>query len=141
MSRLPEPESRFTDQGKHCIELAVGFYDIGAPRPEQPAVLAETLFTSPVKYRGSPCMSPFGGMEGGETLIPSWAQPESESCWVLRLHEVGGQRGAARVQLAPGWTARKQDLLGRPIQKQLRGGRLFFAPYEIVSLKIERTGG
>jgi alpha-mannosidase len=75
---------------------------------------------------------------GGETLIPSWVQPDRPGRWILRLHEVGGQRGRATVQLAPGWTARKEDLLGRALAQPLRKGQLDFAPYEIISLAIER---
>jgi alpha-mannosidase len=138
LSRLPEPDSRHTDQGAHRIELAIGHYTIEAPRAEQPAVLAETLFAEPVAYRGAAITSPFGGVVGGETLIPSWVQPDRPGRWILRLHEVGGQRGRATVQLAPGWTARKEDLLGRALAQPLRKGQLDFAPYEIISLAIER---
>jgi alpha-mannosidase len=139
LSRLPAPASVFTDQGRHVIELALGAYDLGAPRSEQPAVLAETLFTPPVAYRGKERKSPYGGIEGGDTLVPGWAQPLGRGRWVLRLHEVGGQRGTTRLLLAPGWDARKVDLLGRPMGAPLRGGRLAFFPYEIVSVRIERA--
>ena len=101
--------------------------------------MAESLFTPPLPYRGSPRASAFGGLEGGETLIPHWAQPQARNRWVLRLHEVGGQRDTAKLRLAPGWTARKIDLLGRALGAPLRGGRLAFDPYEIVSLQISRT--
>ncbi len=63
--------------------------------------------------------------------------PQGRGRCVLRLHEVGGQRGTAHLDLAPGWTARKVDLLGRNLGAPLRGGRLMFAPYEIVSLSLE----
>lgn len=138
LSRLPAPASVFTDQGKHVIQLALGAYDLTAPRAEQPAALAETLFTAPLAYRGAPNASAFAGLDGGETLIPSWAQPLGRDRWVLRLHEVSGQRGTARVRLAPGWRAQKINLLGEALGAPLRGGRLAFAPYDIVSLRIER---
>lgn len=139
LSRLPKPVSRFTDQGRHAIELAVGSYRATAPRAEQPAALADTLFTPPVRYTGAPHAPAFRGLDGGDTLIPSWARPLDRDRWVLRLHEVGGQRGVARLRLAGGWTARKVDLLDRPLTRAaLRGNRLPFAPYEIVSLLVER---
>ena len=138
LSRLPKPATIYTDLGRHTIGLALGYFDLTAPRAEQPASLAENLFTPPLAYRGAPRASAFGGLEGGETLIPHWAQPQGRDRWVLRLHEVGGQRGTARVRLAPGWTARKVDLLGRNLGSPLRGGRLVFAPYEIVSLQLSR---
>lgn len=139
LSRLPKPDSLYTDQGKHSIELALGFYELTAPREEQPAVVAETLFTAPLPYRGKPITSAFSGIEGGDTLIPHWAQPEGRDQWVLRLHEVSGQRGQAKIRLAPGWHAQKINLLGEPMGKPLRSKRLDYAPYEIVSLRLVRA--
>lgn len=138
LSRLPKPATVFTDLGKHTIELALGCYDVGAPRTEQPAVLAETLFTPPVAYRGRPVATAFGGLEGGETLIPHWAQPLGRDRWVLRLHEIAGQRGVAQLKLAPGWRARKINLLGAALGGELRGAKVAFAPYEIISLELTR---
>lgn len=139
LSRIAKPTSVHTDLGRHRIEFALGHYDLGAPRAEQPAALADTLFTPALPYHGKPIAAPLVGVEGGETLIPSWAQPLGRDRWVLRLHEVGGQRGRARVRLAPGWSARKVDLLGRPRGRPLRHGALDFAPYEIVSLLCTRA--
>ena len=138
LSRLPKPDSIYTDQGKHSIELALGFYELTSPREEQPAVLAETLFTPAVAYRGQPIESAFQGIDGGETLIPHWAQPEGRDGWVLRLHEVSGQRGHAKLRLASGWCAQKINLLGEALSKPLRTNRLSYAPYEIVSLRLEK---
>ncbi|QYM79142.1 alpha-mannosidase [Horticoccus luteus] len=140
LSRLPQPASRFTDQGRHVIELALGAYRAAAPRAEQPAALADTLFTPPVRYTGAPHTSAFHGLDGGDTLIPCWARPIDRDRWILRLHEVGGQRGTARLQLADGWTARKVDLLDRPLTRAaLRANHLPFAPYEIISLLVARA--
>lgn len=139
LSRLPRPTTRHTDQGRHTIKLAFGFYSLTAPRTEQPAVLAETLFTPPVAYQGKPVESVFQGLKGGETLVPHWAQPLGRDRWGLRLHEIGGQRGTAKLQLAPGWTAQKVDLLGEPLARPMRGKTLEFAPYEIISLRISRN--
>ena len=138
LSRIKKSEVIHTDLAQHRIELAVGHYDLAAPRAEQPAALAETLFTPMVAYRGRPVAAAFGGLAGGDTLIPAWAQPLGRNRWILRLHEVGGQRGTVRVQLAAGWSAQKTDLLGQPLSRALRGGRLVFQPYEIVSLRCER---
>jgi alpha-mannosidase len=139
LSRLPKPATLFTDQGRHVIQLAVGAYNATAPRAAQPAALAETLFTPPVAYTGAPMASAFHGLDGSDTLIPAWARPAGRHRWILRLHEVAGQRGTARIRLADGWTARKVDFLDRPLDRTpLRNARLPFAPYEIVSLLIER---
>ncbi len=138
LSRIKKPAVIFTDLGPHRIELALGHHDLAAPRAEQPAVLAETLFTPPVAYRGRPRATPFGGLEGGDTLIPAWAQPLGRNRWMLRLHEIGGQRGTARMPIPAGWSVRKTDLRGEPLGRALRGGRLEFQPYEIVSLQWEQ---
>jgi alpha-mannosidase len=138
LSRLPKPATPFTDLGANTIELAVGFYDATAPRTEQPVVVAETLFTPPLAYRGAPVASAFGDVEGADTLIPHWARPLDRGRWVLRLHEVSGQRGVARLPLEPGATARKVNLLGEPLGRVIRNGRIPFAPYEIISLEITR---
>ena len=138
LSRLPKPANTHTDLGRHTIELALGHYNLTAPRAEQPAALAETLFTPPVAYRGKPVAAAFRGLEGGDTLIPHWAQPEGRDQWVLRLHEVSGQRGQARLKLAPGWRAQKINLLGEALGAPLRGPTLPFAPYEIISLRLTR---
>lgn len=138
LSRLGPPATVYTDLGRHTIPLALGCYDATALRAEQPAVLAETLFTPAVAYTGRPMASAFQGLTGGDTLIPHWAQPQGRDRWVLRLHEVGGQRGTARLRLAPGWTARPVNLLGAATAAPLRAGRLAFAPYQIVSLQLTR---
>ena len=131
----------YSDQGYAVIRLAVGRYDATAVQAEHPAVLAETLFTTPVVYRGAAIAAPAGyaGPEGGESLVPAWALPTGDGTWVLRLHEVGGQAGEARLRLGAGWRARPVDLLQRPLGKALGAdGGMKFRPYQIVSLLVER---
>jgi alpha-mannosidase len=139
LSRLPKPAAIHTDQGRHTIELALGSYNLTAPRAEQPVVQAETLYTPAVPYRGKPITPAFGGLEGGDTLIPHWAQPLGRDRWTLRLHEVSGQRGAAKLILAPGWTVRKTNLLGETLRGGVRGPTLTYAPYEIINLEFTRA--
>ena len=43
--------TRFSDLGKHAIRLGVGAFHADLPRIEQPATLADTLFTPPLPYR------------------------------------------------------------------------------------------
>lgn len=130
-----------SDQGRHHVRLALGRYDLGAPRAQQPAALAETLFTAPILFRGLPRSAGLTGIEGGETLIPAWAQPLGPRSWVLRLHECGGQAGSVRLQLAPGCTARRCQLDGSPWPpaRTSRSRSVGFRPYEIVSLRIDRA--
>lgn len=126
--------SRYSDLGRHRIALAVGRFQPGAPRAEQPAALAEILFTPPVSYLGGRVSCGFLGLEGGESLQPVWAKPEKGGAWVLRLHETLGRRGRARVRAEPGWLLSQIDLSGRRL-RGLSGGRLDFRPYEVVSVR------
>jgi len=137
LTRL-KPASIYSDQGRHVIRLAIGHYDIAAPREEQPAVVADTQFTTPVIYQGGSVKTAFEGLEGDSSLIPVWAVPESKKSWVLRLNEVSGKRGKATIRLARGWTASAVDLMGQPMAKKVSQGRFDYHPYEIVSLRISQ---
>lgn len=134
LSRLKS--APFTDQGMHHVRLAIGRFSADAARAEQPAALAETVFAAPLPYRGKPVGSAFLGLDGGESLQPAWALPLDGRRWILRLHEVFGRRGSAVLRLAPGYHARKVDLLGRPLTDWLVRNRIEFGPAEIVSLLI-----
>lgn len=136
LARTP-PDSVYTDLGQHTLHLAIAADRPDAPARLQPAALAESLFTPVVVYRGAPSATAFGGLEDAPTLLPSWAQPEGSKRWVLRLHETRGRSGTAKLRLTPGWKARKVNLLGEPIAPALRGSRLPYAPYEIISLLLE----
>ncbi len=137
----PEPirrtlsPSRYSDIGTQTVKLAVGRFNPAAPRHEQPAALAETLFAPLLAYRGEAVSCGFLGLEGGDTLQPVWAQPEPKGAWVLRLHETMGRRGVARLRVAPGWNVARVDLSG---QAQPGGSvaRVVFRPYEVVSLRF-----
>lgn len=135
LARL-KPASRYSDIGQHTIQLAIGHYNINGPIETQPATVADTLFTQPVVYRGKAVQTPYLGVDGGESLLPSWAQPDGQGGFVLRLHETGGRRGTAKVKLASGWTATAVDLLGRAQEKKVSNGRFDYRPYEIISLHI-----
>lgn len=136
LSRL-KPASIYSDIGKHTIQLAIGHYNINGPIEAQPATVADTLFTQPVVYKGKPVHTAYLGVDGGESLLPSWAQPDKEGTFVLRLHETGGRRGVAQVKLAAGWQAVAVNLLGQPVEKKVTNGRFEFHPHEIISLRIE----
>jgi alpha-mannosidase len=132
-----QPASPFSDQGRHVIRLAVGGYSLTAPTELQPAALADMLFTAPEVYRGAPCSAGLRGVTGAPTLVPAWAMPLNNRSWVLRLHEVAGQRGRAALQLASGWTARRCGLDGVAAGGARKVSTIDFKPYEIVSLRIE----
>jgi len=133
-----QPASPFTDQGRHIIRLAVGSYRLTAPTEQQPAALADTLFTAPLVYRGRPCAAGLLGVADAPTLVPAWAKPINSRSWLLRLHEVGGQRGRATLNLAPGWSASVCGLGGKVPTSARPIRRMPFRPYEIISVRIER---
>ena len=133
---VPELHS-ITDLGAHRIELAITRTWAGAPRAEQPATLAETLYTPVVPYTGAPVDAGLLGLEGGESLLPSWAQPLEGGSWVLRLHETLGRAGTARLQLAPGRRVEAMDLLGRSLPGiSTPDGVITFTPYQVISLRV-----
>ncbi|HYC70026.1 MAG TPA: glycoside hydrolase family 38 C-terminal domain-containing protein [Opitutaceae bacterium] len=132
------PASPFSDQGRHLIRLAVGGYDACGVAELHPAALADSLFTPPLVFRGPPRHAGFLGLAGAPTLVAAWAMPLEAGSWLLRLHEVSGQRGVASLALAAGWRARRCGLDGAPQGGPLRNGKLPFRPYEIVSVRVER---
>jgi len=132
-----QPPSPFSDQGRHTISLALTSYSSGTPQAQHPAALADTLFTLPVAYRGVSVSAGLCGVEDAPTLIPAWAMPVEGGAWVLRLHEVGGARGTARLVLAEGSVARSATLDGKPEGPPLKAGALDYAPYKIISVRIE----
>ena len=91
-------------------------------------------------YRGQPRSAGLVGISGGPTLVPAWAMPLNEESWLLRLHEVAGQRGEARIELEAGWTARRCGLDGAVERGPPRTSPsvIAFRPYEIVSVRVER---
>ena len=133
------------DLGHHRVALALGRYDAHGPRGDNPAVLADTLFTPPIAYRGTPCAAGLLAIEDGASLVPAWAQPLDRDTWVLRLHETLGQRGTARLQLAPSYTAVPTDLRHQPTttaarrpQPAVSAVSIDYQPYQVLSYQIQR---
>jgi len=132
-----QPPSPFSDQGRHTISLALTSYSSSTPQAQHPAALADSLFTLPVAYRGATASTGLCGIEGAPTLIPAWAMPAGKGAWVLRLHEVGGARGTARLTLAEGFVAYPATLDGQAEGPPLKQGVLDYSPYKIISVRIE----
>jgi alpha-mannosidase len=132
-------EGRLTDLGRHRVRLALGVYDASGPRSVNPALLADTLFTPPIPYRGAAMGAGLLGLEGGESLVPCWAKPAGPGAWILRLHETLGRRGEARLLLQGGWRAQWTDLSEAPGGACVpEDGGLSFEPYQLLSLKLFR---
>jgi alpha-mannosidase len=139
--RRTHAPSQFSDLGHHQIALAIGRRRADAPRDEQAEAVADLLFTPPVAYRGTACAAGFLGIEGGDSLQPVWAKPSEKvrGAWVLRLNEVLGRRGRARLKLAPGWRARRVDLSEQPVGPARNGAVVDFTPYDLVSFLLVKS--
>ena len=138
--RREHAPSRFSDLGRHVMRLAIGRHDAGAPRDEQPAALADLLFQPVVAFSGvAGVTTGFAGLEGGETLQPTWAKPADGGgrAWVLRLNETLGRRGSTRLRLASGWKATMVDLREQPVGVLRDGAVIDFTPYALLSVLIE----
>ena len=126
-----------SDIGRHRIAIAVGRFDPAASREEQPAALADTLFTPPLEYSGPPTDAGFLGISGGDSLQPAWAVPAGPGKWTLRLHETLGRSGVATIHLKKGLKARRVNLQGQAAKgERISGNRIRFSPYKILSVEI-----
>jgi len=134
------PGTPYSDQGKHHARLALGRYSIGLPRERQPAAVAETLFTPPLPYSGTELESPIRSMDGGPTLVPAWVMPvaKKRNSFVLRLHEVAGQRGETTLMGSDGWTISHCDVEGKPHGDSTPRKKVPFTPYQIKSVLFEQ---
>jgi alpha-mannosidase len=129
-----------SDLGKHTIDLAVSRYAPELPVHEQPAALADTLFTPCVPYAGGTVSAGFERIEGVSSAVPAWAEPV-DGGWVLRLHETLGRRGALKVALADGAKGTPVDLLNQPLpDAKAAGGEVSLpvTPYQVRSVKFTR---
>jgi alpha-mannosidase len=129
-----------SDLGRHTIELALSRYAPDLPVHEQPAALADTLFTPCVPYAGETVSAGFERVEGVSSVVPAWAEPV-EGGWVLRLHETLGRRGTTHIVAAPGVNVTPVDLLNQPAAGgHATGGgtELTITPYQVRSVKFMR---
>lgn len=131
-------DTEFSDLGEHTIELALGVIRPEMPLQEQPAALADLLFTPPWRYRGTARTSCLRAVKS-DSLWPCWAKPEAGGVWTLRLHEVLGRRGVAEIECDEGWEITPVDLLGRPVGAAVTDRRIRYRPYEIMSLRFSRV--
>jgi alpha-mannosidase len=136
LARL-QPESIYSDMGRHVIRLAIGHYNSGAILEEQAATVAETLFTPPLRYCGPAVSTVYQGLEADGNLLPVWAMPMEDGAWILRLNEIAGRRGRGRLLLSKSTQVIAVDLLNRPmVDKKVLNREFTYGPYEIISLKI-----
>jgi alpha-mannosidase len=135
----PDPKA---DRGHHRMCWAVGLHRRKAVGMDPAtAGAADALFTPPlVVPGGKPVASPFAIEEGG-SLAPAWVMPEKAG-YVIRLHEVEGCAGEARLRFATAPAAVELvDLAGRVVERlPVKGGacRVPYTAYRIVSVKVTR---
>ncbi len=125
---------KFSDQGRHIIRLALCAHGVDRPRAQLAPALAETLFATPLMYRGPGVTAGFSEVEGLNTVVPCWAKPAVDGKgWILRLHETMGHRGEIRLDVAADrqvrWTNLSEE---NPVKKN----RLEVGPYQILSAYI-----
>jgi alpha-mannosidase len=133
-----QPESIYSDQGRHTIRFGVARFSTALPHHLTPAALAETLFAKLISYRGKPVQAPgLRGIQCSTTLIPVWTVPESKTSWILRLHEVGGESGVATVDLIEGWRMALVDFRGNLLSQQPLANAVAFRPNQILSIRFE----
>ncbi len=131
-------ERRYADMGSQHISLAIGRFNADAPRHEQPAALADQLFTPVLHYQGIPVDAGLQHIEGPASLIPCWAKPEYDHGWTLRLHETLGCRGQLRVE-AKAKRISRTDLRGIECTTNNQVTNQYaIKPYELVSLSIKQ---
>lgn len=137
----PTPERpTHSDLGRHTIDLALTRYASDLPVHEQPAALADTLFTPCVPYAGDEVSAGLERIGGVSSAVPAWAEPV-EGGWVLRLHETLGRRGKVDIGLAAGAKGTPVNLLNEPLDGTgSAGGKvaLPITPYQVRSVKVVR---
>ncbi|WP_428386689.1 alpha-mannosidase [Mucisphaera sp.] len=130
------PEPPLSDQGRHVFRLAFGRYSADLLLEDQPAALAERLFTEPLAYRGTATDPVIGEIEGLSSVVPSWVKPEPGGGLTLRLHETLGRRGWVQVDLG-GRPWHLTDLAGTPVTESTTHPCVFeVRPYQLVSLRV-----
>jgi alpha-mannosidase len=133
--------THFADLGQYKVHGALGLFRAEAPRAEQPAVLADTLFTPPLRHDGKPGDTGLLSILGGDSLVPAWAKPLAGGSWLLRLHETLGCAGSASLRFAPDTRVTRCRADGSATGTTRSADDAFvchFSPYELVTLRVDR---
>ena len=126
------------DIGRRTIRYAFGLTSASAPRHEQPAALAEKLYTTPLAVAAAETAAPFE-LVGCESAVPAWVRPAKGGGLLIRLHETLGRRGSLTVKCAPGFKAQLVQMdqsiaLGEAAESL----PVPVAPYKILSVQVRR---
>lgn len=137
----PDPKA---DRGAHRLRFAIGAHrDVATAERPGTAASADLLYTPALVTAGGAMAPPPFACDRLGSLVPSWTRPLPDGGFELRLHEVAGRRGTARLILA---SAAAQvvctDFLGRRlpgVQPRRRDGReyeLAYRPYQILTVQV-----
>ena len=136
--RATPDRPRHSDLGRHVIELALGRHAPDLPVTEQPAALADLLYT-PCVPCGTTVSAGLAAITGTPSAVPSWAEPLEGGAWALRLHETLGRRGRATAAPAAGWNAVPADVYGKPHLTSADAAAARVEPYGLLSLRFARS--
>lgn len=110
-----------SDQGRHVVRFALARHHSGLPRGENPAALADAIYTPPLRVREMVERLRVPEFKGMESVIPAWVQPHADATITLRLHETLGRAG--RLNLIPqmGTTIDLETAGGEVIERAING--------------------
>lgn len=134
--RVTPNRPKHSDLGRHIIELALGRYASDLPATEQPAALADLLYT-PCFPCGRTVSAGLVALDGTASAIPAWAEPLTDGAWALRIHETLGRRGRLAITPAAGWSVAPADVYGHVIADTPAEIR----PYGLLTLRFEKNAG
>ena len=129
-------QPKYSDLGSHTIELALGRYAAELPVQEQPAALADLLYTPCI-----PCnlavSARLNSISGTPSVVPLWAEPLLNKAWALRLHETLGRQGNV-LPTADGVRITTADVYGQTldIPRNVDAG-ISVQPYGLTTLRFE----
>lgn len=133
--RAPTDPDLKADRGTHR--------DVGTAERPCTAACADLIFSSAVVVAGGALAPPPFAFDHLGSLVPAWTRPLPEGGFEVRLHEVAGRRGQARLVLAgAGQQVAYTDFLGRSLpgcQPRRRDGRPYdlpYKPYQILTVQV-----
>jgi alpha-mannosidase len=135
--RVTPDRPKYSDLGKHVVELALGRHATDLPLTEQPAALADLLYT-PCVPCGARVSAGLVTVTGTPSAVPSWAEPLESGSWALRLHETFGRRGRVTAAPSPGWQTTPADVYARPLSALPSEPGLTVEPYGLITLRFDR---
>lgn len=137
LSRLENPP-RCADIGRRVLRFAIGAYCGDMSVTRLPAVLAETLFTPPLPYRGTPMETPFKALTLSSGVAPAWVKPLAAGGWLVRFHETLGRSGQIQMSCNTGFVATASSHDGRNLSDPAQEVTIPVGPQKIVTVRFLR---